>query len=69
MTLGRKSRCCFFSQYILAQVKFNVSVGAGSVLQYVIAHDGNAEPQLFRAAITNSTFLPSQYQYDDRVPL
>ncbi|KAK6996661.1 carboxylic ester hydrolase [Favolaschia claudopus] len=44
------------------------SAGAGSVLQHVIAHGGKTEPQLFRGAITSSTFLPSQYHYDDYVP-
>ncbi|KAJ6524299.1 Alpha/Beta hydrolase protein [Mycena vulgaris] len=47
---------------------WGVSAGAGSVLQHVIANDGQTEPQLFRGAITSSTFLPSQYQFDDRVP-
>ncbi|KAF7311955.1 COesterase domain-containing protein [Mycena indigotica] len=44
------------------------SAGAGSVLQHIIAHDGNTQPQLFRGAITSSTFLPSQYVFNDRVP-
>ncbi|KAJ7125538.1 Alpha/Beta hydrolase protein [Mycena crocata] len=44
------------------------SAGAGSVLQHVVANNGRTEPQLFRAAITSSTFLPSQYQFNDRVP-
>ncbi|KAF7338706.1 COesterase domain-containing protein [Mycena sanguinolenta] len=44
------------------------SAGAGSVLQHVIANGGRTEPQLFRGAITSSTFLPSQYQFNDRVP-
>ncbi|KAF7375411.1 Carboxylic ester hydrolase [Mycena sanguinolenta] len=44
------------------------SAGAGSVLQHVIANGGKTEPQLFRGAITSSTFLPSQYNYDDKVP-
>ncbi|KAJ7704488.1 Alpha/Beta hydrolase protein [Mycena rosella] len=44
------------------------SAGAGSVLQHVVAHDGKTEPQLFRAAITSSTLLPSQYMYNDRIP-
>ncbi|KAF7334309.1 COesterase domain-containing protein [Mycena sanguinolenta] len=44
------------------------SAGAGSVLQHVIANGGQTEPQLFRGAITSSTFLPSQYQFNDRVP-
>jgi hypothetical protein len=42
--------------------------GAGSVLQQVVANNGQTKPQLFRAAITSSTFLPSQYRFDDRVP-
>ncbi|KAF7335451.1 Carboxylic ester hydrolase [Mycena venus] len=44
------------------------SAGAGSVLQHVIANGGRTEPQLFRAAITSSTFLPSQYMFDDPAP-
>ncbi|KAJ7649060.1 alpha beta-hydrolase [Mycena polygramma] len=44
------------------------SAGAGSVLQHVVAHNGKTKPQLFRAAITSSTFLPSQYNYNDRIP-
>ncbi|KAF7317243.1 COesterase domain-containing protein [Mycena chlorophos] len=44
------------------------SAGAGSVLQHVIAHGGKTKPQLFRGAITSSTFLPSQYVYSDRLP-
>ncbi|KIJ61015.1 hypothetical protein HYDPIDRAFT_177203 [Hydnomerulius pinastri MD-312] len=44
------------------------SAGAGSVLQHVVAHGGNTQPPLFRAAMTSSTFLPSQYQYNDRIP-
>ncbi|KAJ6577853.1 Alpha/Beta hydrolase protein [Mycena capillaripes] len=44
------------------------SAGAGSVLQHIVANDGQTEPQLFRGAITSSIFLPSQYQYNDRVP-
>ncbi|KAF9020957.1 alpha/beta-hydrolase [Hymenopellis radicata] len=44
------------------------SAGAGSVLQHVIADNGNTSPPLFRGAITSSTFLPSQYFYNDTVP-
>ncbi|KAF8801565.1 alpha/beta-hydrolase [Phlegmacium glaucopus] len=44
------------------------SAGAGSVLQQVIANGGNTRPSLFRAAITSSTFLPSQYNFDDPIP-
>ncbi|KAJ7051977.1 Alpha/Beta hydrolase protein [Mycena amicta] len=44
------------------------SAGAGSVLQQVIANNGQTKPQLFRGAITSSTFLPSQYRYNDRIP-
>ncbi|KAH7888188.1 Alpha/Beta hydrolase protein [Phlebopus sp. FC_14] len=44
------------------------SAGAGSVLQHLVAHGGNTQPPLFRAAMTSSTFLPSQYDYNDSVP-
>ncbi|KAJ7625359.1 Alpha/Beta hydrolase protein [Mycena polygramma] len=44
------------------------SAGAGSVLQHVVARNGKTNPPLFRAAITSSTFLPSQYPYNNRVP-
>ncbi|KAJ7695589.1 Alpha/Beta hydrolase protein [Mycena olivaceomarginata] len=44
------------------------SAGAGSVLQHVVANNGKTQPQLFRGAITSSTFLPSQYEYNDRIP-
>ncbi|KAJ7255586.1 Alpha/Beta hydrolase protein [Mycena rebaudengoi] len=44
------------------------SAGAGSVLQQVIANGGQTKPQLFRGAITSSSFLPSQYTYNDRIP-
>ncbi|KAJ7885112.1 Alpha/Beta hydrolase protein [Mycena olivaceomarginata] len=43
------------------------SAGAGSVLQHIVANDGRTEPQLFRAAMTSSTFLPSQYHYNDPI--
>ena len=38
------------------------SAGAGSVLQHLVAHRGNTQPALFHAAMTSSTFLPSQYK-------
>ncbi|KAK1229855.1 hypothetical protein PQX77_007073 [Marasmius sp. AFHP31] len=44
------------------------SAGAGSVLQQVVAEDGQTSPQLFRGAIASSTFLPSQYAYNDTIP-
>ncbi|KAH7908532.1 Alpha/Beta hydrolase protein [Hygrophoropsis aurantiaca] len=44
------------------------SAGAGSVLQHLVAHGGNTQPPLFRAAITSSTFLPSQYGYNEQIP-
>ncbi|KAJ7589883.1 Alpha/Beta hydrolase protein [Mycena floridula] len=44
------------------------SAGAGSVLQHLVANGGKTTPPLFRAAITSSTFLPSQYAYNDRIP-
>lgn len=42
--------------------------GAGSVLQHVVANGGQTQPPLFRAAMTSSTFLPSQYNYNDPIP-
>jgi len=44
------------------------SAGAGSVLQHMVAHGGNTQPPLFKYAITSSTFLPSQYNYNDTIP-
>jgi len=44
------------------------SAGAGSVIQQVVANGGKTNPPLFRAAITSSTYLPSQYKYNDRIP-
>ncbi|KAG1753521.1 Alpha/Beta hydrolase protein [Suillus paluster] len=44
------------------------SAGAGSVLQHLVAHGGNTQPPLFRAAMTSSTVLASQYNYNDRIP-
>jgi carboxylesterase type B len=44
------------------------SAGAGSVLQHLVAHGGNTQPPLFRNAMTSSTFLPSQYNYNDPIP-
>ncbi|VDC00398.1 unnamed protein product [Peniophora sp. CBMAI 1063] len=46
---------------------FGNSAGAGSVLQHVVAHAGNTQPPLFRAALVSSTFLPSQYAWNDPV--
>ncbi|KAK7683629.1 hypothetical protein QCA50_013467 [Cerrena zonata] len=47
---------------------WGVSAGAGAVLQQLIANNGATSPSLFRAAITSSTYLPSQYAYNDVVP-
>ncbi|KAG9310069.1 Alpha/Beta hydrolase protein [Chiua virens] len=44
------------------------SAGAGSVLQHVVASGGNTQPQLFRAAMTSSTYMPPQYNYNDAIP-
>ncbi|KAJ7216250.1 Alpha/Beta hydrolase protein [Mycena rebaudengoi] len=43
------------------------SAGAGSVLLQMVAHNGKTEPQLFRGAISSSTYLGSQYAYDDPI--
>ncbi|KZP16256.1 alpha/beta-hydrolase [Athelia psychrophila] len=44
------------------------SGGAGSVLQHIVANGGCTDPPLFRAAMTSSTFLPSQYPGDALIP-
>ncbi|KAJ8692186.1 hypothetical protein PTI98_009521 [Pleurotus ostreatus] len=44
------------------------SAGAGSVLQHVVARDGRTSPPLFRAAMSSSSFLPSQHPFDGAVP-
>ncbi|KAL4262457.1 Carboxylic ester hydrolase [Pleurotus pulmonarius] len=44
------------------------SAGAGSVLQHVVARNGSTSPPLFRAAISSSSFLPSQHPFDGAVP-
>ncbi|KAF5360608.1 hypothetical protein D9756_005152 [Leucocoprinus leucothites] len=44
------------------------SAGAGSIIQHLIANDGNTQPKLFRAGITSSTYLPPQYAYNSRIP-
>ncbi|KAI0688126.1 cephalosporin esterase [Cytidiella melzeri] len=43
------------------------SAGAGSVVQHMVAHGGNTQPPLFKGAITSSTFLPSQYKFNDPI--
>ncbi|KAL4258871.1 Carboxylic ester hydrolase [Pleurotus pulmonarius] len=44
------------------------SAGAGSVLQHVIARNGRTSPPLFRAAMSSSSFLPSQHPFNGAVP-
>lgn len=44
------------------------SAGAGSVLQHIVAHDGQTSPPLFNKAITSSLYFPPQYPYDDEIP-
>ncbi|VDC07730.1 unnamed protein product [Peniophora sp. CBMAI 1063] len=44
---------------------YGTSAGAGSVLQHIVAHNGDTQPPLFHAAMLGSTFLPSQYSWDD----
>ena len=38
------------------------------MLQHLVAHGGNTRPSLFHQAVTSSTFLPSQYNFDDPIP-
>ncbi|KAL0945392.1 hypothetical protein HGRIS_000886 [Hohenbuehelia grisea] len=44
------------------------SAGAGSVMQQIVANGGRTNPPLFKGAITSSSFLPSQYHFDDQIP-
>ncbi|KAJ7576825.1 Alpha/Beta hydrolase protein [Mycena floridula] len=44
------------------------SAGGGSALQHIIANNGQTEPPLFRNAMSSSTYLPSQYWYNARIP-
>ncbi|EIW83561.1 alpha beta-hydrolase [Coniophora puteana RWD-64-598 SS2] len=44
------------------------SAGAGSVMQHIVANGGNTQPPLFKNGMTSSTFMPSQYIYNDRIP-
>jgi hypothetical protein len=53
---------------IEAIYEINIHTGAGSVIQHLVANGGQTKPQLFRAAITSSTYFPSQYNYSDRIP-
>jgi len=41
--------------------------GAGSVIQHLVANDGNTQPKLFRAGITSSSYLPPQYTYNHSI--
>ncbi|KAF8996976.1 Alpha/Beta hydrolase protein [Cyathus striatus] len=47
---------------------WGISAGAGSVLQHIVANGGHTSPPLFRGVITSSTFVPSQYAYNDPIP-
>nr|GAT61117.1 predicted protein [Mycena chlorophos] len=44
------------------------SAGAGSVFQHIVANGGKTEPQLFRGAITSSTWGAIQYPYNHPIP-
>ncbi|KAJ6508627.1 Alpha/Beta hydrolase protein, partial [Mycena sanguinolenta] len=44
------------------------SAGAGSIIQHVVARNGNTSPKLFRAAMTSSTYLGYQYNYNGEIP-
>ncbi|KAJ7262675.1 Alpha/Beta hydrolase protein [Mycena haematopus] len=44
------------------------SAGAGSAILHMIANNGKTSPSLFRAIMTSSSFLPSQYPYDAPIP-
>ncbi|KAF8995799.1 alpha/beta-hydrolase [Hymenopellis radicata] len=44
------------------------SAGAQSVLEHVIANNGQTSPPLFKRGITSSTAILTQYRYDDSIP-
>ncbi|KAJ7262699.1 alpha beta-hydrolase [Mycena haematopus] len=44
------------------------SAGAGSAILHMIANNGKTSPSLFRAIMSSSSFLPSQYPYDAPIP-
>ncbi|KAL0565125.1 hypothetical protein V5O48_016909 [Marasmius crinis-equi] len=44
------------------------SAGGGSVMQHIIAEDGQTNPKLFKAGISSSTYMAGQYEYNDDVP-
>ncbi|BFZ61744.1 hypothetical protein YB2330_002819 [Saitoella coloradoensis] len=44
------------------------SAGGGSVMLQVMAYDGTLGNSLFRGAISDSPYLPQQFDYDDYVP-
>ncbi|KDR78758.1 hypothetical protein GALMADRAFT_137768 [Galerina marginata CBS 339.88] len=44
------------------------SAGAASVMQHLIANGGKTNPPLFRAGMTSSTYLPSHYKFNGRIP-
>ncbi|KAJ3828451.1 Alpha/Beta hydrolase protein [Lentinula raphanica] len=50
------------------EVDDSIFPGAGSVFLHTIANGGETQPQLFRGAITSSTFFPSMYFYNDTIP-
>lgn len=45
----------------------NIWIGAGSVLQHLVAQDGKTNPPLFRAGISSSLYLPPQYHFNDPI--
>ncbi|KAF8869963.1 Alpha/Beta hydrolase protein [Infundibulicybe gibba] len=44
------------------------SAGGGSAMLHAIANGGNTQPPLFRGAISSSSYVPSQYHYNDVIP-
>ena len=37
-------------------------------MQHIVANGGNTQPSLFKNAMTSSTYLPPQYNYNERIP-
>ena len=44
------------------------TLGAGAVLQQLVANGGETRPPLFNSAILSSIYYPPQYNYNDPIP-
>lgn len=61
----------FYSDHSQSSVKLTIRAllkGAGSSIQHMLGNGGNTQPKLLKTIISSSSFLPSQYAYDDPIP-